>query len=993
MNRAAPSEHTIPKLRSTNVPRPRILTLLSEIPDFPITVVKAGAGYGKTTAVGNYVQQCELQVGWLTVRDADRFGARFAERVGQAVLPPALPESEWERVISAAHSPLTWLLSAQWMGELVSTFVHDERIFVLDDFHLVDEDAPILQWVDEWLRCLPPNVHVVFVTRTQPALSYLESLADRGDVLWVRERDLAFTELEVGFLYHAGLPGGKQSTLEEGQVRWLVQRTGGMAMVLSMLLRDWRQHGKFARLQQALEEHASIQEQVGRLFLLGLPPRDRDILQETCVFTTLHPALCDEVRGLNDSSYLLGDLERRGYLTVTEDGQAYELHPLVRHYLAKSLTDEARERLAERAISWHLQRGEESRAILYLFSLRDESRMVEALFRYIPAYLARGEVSTVQGWLDRLPARTINRNAALLITRAEINRHINSFSEALTNYQDAYGLAERRGDRQMLAQVEMGRARLYLDTIQPAQIHLWRARSWVAREERSMRINILQLAFENSINQGRIQRAKRLQRALTTLPGATLPNNNSDVRLLLRCGEIQSVISALKPRISVDPVGGRNALSHREATLLLSLMYAMQGDSDKARAQALRGHGVGQSLSAPFVSAVGLIRLGHAEHLANPLSDAALSAYQEAMGSMDEMEVPRGKSEALLGLCLAHGYRRQLALARTYAQQGIDLAERAGDIWMANLVRAAHGQVQVVNEQYDAAVRDLTDAVVTFRRCGDPFLETACYLWRAIARFYAEDGDWQDDLSLVLKSVEAHDWPFLLQKPTLCGVRDVQMLVPLLQQHRSKSTTRGLAVHHLHALSSADIEHHPGYTLRVQTLGNFLVRRGFIEISRRDWQREKARQLFQFLLTHRDTLLHREEICERLWGELNPDAAERDFKVAMTVLSSVIEPHKPGRGLSSFIVRQGSLYGLCKHPMLSVDRDEFLQTLRDAETEQRPSTQKCLACARNRIISGGLSIRDQIRGVVRGRARQTAAAVHSGRACTGRNVLRSTALP
>jgi len=936
-----PDTHAVPRLRSTHVPRPRITTLLSEIPDFPVTVVKAGAGYGKTTAVGNYVERSELRAEWLTLREDDQYGARFVERMGQTVLPADVPDIERDKVVAAGHSPLTWLASAERMGELIATFVHDECIFVLDDFHVVDEDLPVLQWIDVWLKNLPPNAHVVFVTRTRPSLTELESLTNRGEVLLVRERELAFTLDEVGFLFHNGPMNDSSHTINRDQARWLVQRTGGMAMVLSMLLRDWRQHGIFTRLQETLEEHMSIQEQVGRLFVYDLVPLYKEVLLKTCVFTTLHPELCNEVLGRKDSAKLLLYMERKGYLTIAEDEHTYKLHPLVREYLEKSLSVSEREQMAEYAIAWHLMRGEESRAIPYLFSLRNESRVVEALVTYIPAYLQRGEVSTVQGWLERLAPRVVDANAGLLVARAEVARHANRFAESIQNYHAAYAIAERQSDNRMLAQVEMGRAQLFLDTIQPepAAAHIRQARRWVGRSDTPLRYRILQLAFENSINQGRIARAKRIQRALTTLPGAELPNNNSEIRLHLRCGEIQRVISALKPRISIDMVGGRNALSHREATLLLALMYAMCGDATRAKEQALRGHGVGHSLSAPFVSAVGRIRLGHAEHLLNPLGDAALMAYQDAISSMDEMEVPRGKSEALLGLCLAHGFRHQFGLARSYAEQGIAIAERAGDIWMVNLVRAAYVQVAVVNEAFDVAVRESSIAIAAFAQCGDKFLETCSRLWRSIAWFHLADGRWKEDFAETLAAVELHEWQFLLERPTLCGVRDVQSLVPLLQNQRTESRGHRLAFRYLHGLDSESNDNHPGYTLRVQTFGRFVAWRSFTEMARRDWQREKARQLFQFLLTFRHTLLHREEICERLWGDTDADTAERDFKVALTVLSSAIEPSKSGRGSSSFVVRHGSFYGLTSKPMLLVDRDEFIRTIHDAEME--PDVERC----------------------------------------------------
>ncbi|OFW79273.1 MAG: hypothetical protein A2201_07300 [Alicyclobacillus sp. RIFOXYA1_FULL_53_8] len=319
---------------------------------------------------------------------------------------------------------------------------------------------------------------------------------------------------------------------------------------------------------------------------------------------------------------------------------------------------------------------------------------------------------------------------------------------------------------------------------------------------------------------------------------------------------------------------------------------------------------------------------------------------------MDEMQLPRGKSEALMGLCLAHGFRRQFGLAKLYAQEAMSIAETAGDRWMASLVRLGFGQVAVVNELYDTAIDVLTICGQTFTQCGDPFLASASMLWRALARFQTGDRGAHADLAQVLVNAERYDCMFLLERGTFCGLRDMQALVPLLQAHRTHGSEARRALQVLHRLQAETLDCHPGYTVRVQTFGSFAVWRGFTPVIRREWHREKARQLFQFLLANRGTMLHREEICERIWGDVDAATAERDFKVALNALSSVLEPTKPTRGTSVFVTRQGALYGLTSHPMLLVDKDLFLQRLREAGAEQNEERRRQLLSAALKVYGG-----------------------------------------
>jgi DNA-binding SARP family transcriptional activator len=121
----------------------------------------------------------------------------------------------------------------------------------------------------------------------------------------------------------------------------------------------------------------------------------------------------------------------------------------------------------------------------------------------------------------------------------------------------------------------------------------------------------------------------------------------------------------------------------------------------------------------------------------------------------------------------------------------------------------------------------------------------------------------------------------------------------------------------------AGVAAHPGYRLRVQTLGAFRVWRGEVEVEPREWQRGKARQLFQLLLTERGHRLQREEIVERLWPQLPPEVASRDFKVALNALKEAIEPTRGAEGVSAYIDREGPAYRLRTDADLWLDCEVF----------------------------------------------------------------------
>ncbi|MEL6973018.1 MAG: bacterial transcriptional activator domain-containing protein [Bacteroidota bacterium] len=99
--------------------------------------------------------------------------------------------------------------------------------------------------------------------------------------------------------------------------------------------------------------------------------------------------------------------------------------------------------------------------------------------------------------------------------------------------------------------------------------------------------------------------------------------------------------------------------------------------------------------------------------------------------------------------------------------------------------------------------------------------------------------------------------------------------------------------------------------IRVQTLGRFQLWRSSTLVNPKEWGRDASTQLFQFFVTNRHRHgLHKEQIIDRIWGELNAKAGQQNFKVAHHGVSKVLEPDRKSRTESKYIIRQGPTYHL-----------------------------------------------------------------------------------
>jgi len=100
-------------------------------------------------------------------------------------------------------------------------------------------------------------------------------------------------------------------------------------------------------------------------------------------------------------------------------------------------------------------------------------------------------------------------------------------------------------------------------------------------------------------------------------------------------------------------------------------------------------------------------------------------------------------------------------------------------------------------------------------------------------------------------------------------------------------------------------------SLQVQTLGSFQVWRDDTLITAKEWGRDKSIQLFQFLVTARhQRALHKEQIIDRLWEEVDLKSGQQNFKVAQHGMNKALEPMKKSRSEAKYILRQGVTYQL-----------------------------------------------------------------------------------
>ncbi|MEM7117191.1 MAG: hypothetical protein AAF614_32455, partial [Chloroflexota bacterium] len=183
-----------PQISPELIQRSHLIEQLNQGAKRKLTLIAAPAGYGKTTIVTQWLAQRQVPSAWLSLDKSDNDLILFGQYL-VAAIRRLYPDS-CANSLAALHNPqpLPW-------SQLIILFINDlvalsqPLSLVLDDYHFIEEEE-IHQFLDRLLEHLPPLLHLIIISRTEPPLS-LPRLRVRRQVSELRTADLCFSRTET----------------------------------------------------------------------------------------------------------------------------------------------------------------------------------------------------------------------------------------------------------------------------------------------------------------------------------------------------------------------------------------------------------------------------------------------------------------------------------------------------------------------------------------------------------------------------------------------------------------------------------------------------------------------------------------------------------------------------------------------------------------------------------------------------------------------------
>lgn len=411
----------IPSPSHTMIPRHQLTELLAMSLKFPLTLVSAPAGFGKTTLLATWAKLLpseQSRAAWVSLDEGDNEPALFWRYVLTALdnQRPGLCTQLLTYLQAQQAPPLRSILQA-----LINRLAQqpEQLLLILDDYHLITEQA-VHTSLTYLVEHLPSQLHLILTTRADPPLP-ISLLRARGQLLEIRTDELRCTPDEVMVF----LKKTMSIQLSHDMAEEVADRTEGWlagVQLLGLSLQGNADPGN------ALEEASGSQRYIFDYLIEEVFQRQsapvQTFLLQTSILKSLSAPLCDAVLEQDGSQQLLEQLERANLFIVSLDAQRrwFRYHALFAEALRRRLEQTQPALLPVlhlRASRWFAQQGRLNEAISHAMAAQEWQWTADLIELVYPLVWGNSEHAMFRRWLEQLPAEVLRSRPHLCLASAK----------------------------------------------------------------------------------------------------------------------------------------------------------------------------------------------------------------------------------------------------------------------------------------------------------------------------------------------------------------------------------------------------------------------------------------------------------------------------------------------------------------------------------------------------------------------------------------------
>jgi LuxR family maltose regulon positive regulatory protein len=371
---------TVPQIRKENLTsyhfeRSRLNDLFMDAVKYPVVLVCAGAGYGKTSTVHKFAQEYDATTAWVQLSERDNVGSRFWENFTHSL---ALINESYAKAIGKFGFPDTHDKLNRYTAMINERMEIKRRILVIDDFHYIEEPS-VIRFVESISAKIPLNSTLFLISRSTPPIN-IAGLVSKNQIFNINEDDLRFTDNELAQYFR-----GLNISLQPDSLREIMQDTAGWAFAINLIARSYQKApGYSGYLQSAMKMN------IFRLMEMenwdGLSERLQTFLIRLSLIDHLSVDLITLLAGGDEE--LIAEMERQNaYVRRDSYINAYLIHHLFLEFLREKqnlLSEEEKRETYMIAGQWCNRNGFRFDALSY-YEKAGDFKSIVLIYEELPA--------------------------------------------------------------------------------------------------------------------------------------------------------------------------------------------------------------------------------------------------------------------------------------------------------------------------------------------------------------------------------------------------------------------------------------------------------------------------------------------------------------------------------------------------------------------------------------------------------------------------------
>ena len=298
-----------------------------------LILISAPAGFGKTTVVSDWINQNKIPTAWFSLDNGDNDPVDFLSYIisGIQSIHTEFGQSAL-KLLNSPNKPSVESIASLLINEILN--INQNFLLVLDDFHLIKSNE-VLKLVTYLLEHIPGNIHIVILTRSDPALS-VSRLRSQHQLVELRSSDLSFSANDISILFNKKLKLG----LSIDDVYSLETKTEGWIAGLQLTALSMQGREDISEFIQDLKgDNRYIMDYLMEEVLKIQTDDIKEFLLQTSILEQMSAPLCNAVLNRNDSQLILETLEKNNMFVIPLDNERnwYRYHHLFAELLKQRL--------------------------------------------------------------------------------------------------------------------------------------------------------------------------------------------------------------------------------------------------------------------------------------------------------------------------------------------------------------------------------------------------------------------------------------------------------------------------------------------------------------------------------------------------------------------------------------------------------------------------------------------------------------------------------